>query len=892
MRRLREDRGDEGISLIEVVIALIILVITLVPLTYVLTSAVSGAANARQQEAAIQLADSWVEILSNSSPPTQPDGSVLTSSWVTPTAPPGTITPKSTLAGTPFIVQSQYSYVSVTGQSDLCTDEEPPSSSHPGVIELQVKVSWASKRQWVTDTTNINYPRPGLQTDGFLAVQVNNSAATDVHGNLPATRVQAVAITVSGGSLASPLTLQPDANGCAFAQIPPGTYNLLIDQPGSGTLAGYVGSPPFVDPSGNTSPAFSPPSPETIYVTNETATTVTFDEGITSAISYGGASAIDGGVTCPGTSSLTCLTTGNGSSGAVAAWGGDGSTWSSTTLGAATDLSQVACTTGSSPTCVAVGYKRSAGNNVGVILTTSSDLGSTSADTPPAGVTDVTAVSCPSNNGCYAIGTTATGPVLLAGAVGQTSPSQDTWVAIAPPSSTFTSLSSVECVPTTTTCMVGDSLSVSGGASSPGILRLDGDPSALASNPSWTPTFSLESPPPALTSVGAITCPTSTECLAIATGDSTSATDPTILSASVANSGPDTWDNESTFPSGMQSVTGLSCTSSNCVAIGTGATGGPAVWTGDLTASPDDWAQAPSGYPGIPTTVASVTSVACGATSGGDTADCVVAGNTTSSSNPSELLEGTLNGGWAWNQVTTPTSSPVLYYTGLDCVAPGSGSDCAATAATAGGPVIVTASKPNDNSWNVETPSSFSGNVVNGIPLQTSPAGSPSWTTQITQAQATPTNATSLPSVLYPLPTGYSIAAGDCPAEATNSATAALVAPPGGTASVTVPLSLLPLEVVNPANGSPVSGAVVRLTSTQCAADTYRVPTTDAEGLSHDSIPYGTYTYTVNGTAVTYPDPNTGLPDPVTLALGINTVTLTNGASTSISLPGPVVVPS
>ena len=226
----REDRGDEGISLIEVVIALIILVITLVPLTYVLTSAVSGAANARQQEAAIQLADSWVEILSNSSPPTQPDGSVLTSSWVTPTAPPGTITPKSTLAGTPFIVQSQYSYVSVTGQSDLCTDEEPPSSSHPGVIELQVKVSWASKRQWVTDTTNINYPRPGLQTDGFLAVQVNNSAATDVHGNLPATACRPYAITVSGGSLASPLTLQPDANGCAFAQIPPGDLQ-PVDRP-------------------------------------------------------------------------------------------------------------------------------------------------------------------------------------------------------------------------------------------------------------------------------------------------------------------------------------------------------------------------------------------------------------------------------------------------------------------------------------------------------------------------------------------------------------------------------------------------------------------------------------------------------------------------------------
>ncbi len=305
--------------------------------------------------------------------------------------------------------------------------------------------------------------------------------------------------------------------------------------------------------------------------------------------------------------------------------------------------------TGSSPTCVGVGYKRSGGTNDGVIFTTSSDFGSVNSDPVPGGVTDVTSIDCPSANGCYAIGATASGPVLLAGAVGQTSPNQDTWVAIAPPSTTFSSLSSVDCLPSTTTCMVGESSSTGGGATTPGILRLDGDPSTVATNSAWTPTFNLEGPPPNLSSVGTITCPTSTECLAIATGDSTSATDPTILDASVATTGPDDWSNESTFPTGTAAVTGLSCTSTNCVAIGTAVNGAPAVWTGDLTASPDDWAQVASGYPGIPTSVSAVTSVSCGAPSGGDTADCVVTAATNTPSTPGELLEGSFNGSWAWN---------------------------------------------------------------------------------------------------------------------------------------------------------------------------------------------------------------------------------------------------
>ncbi len=162
-----------------------------------------------------------------------------------------------------------------------------------------------------------------------------------MHGNSSSTRVAAIPITVSGGGLASPLTLKPDANGCAFAQVPQGTYTVQLNQPSNGSLAGYFGTPAFVDATGNSSPASFT---EQVNVTSETTASVTFDEGINSTVSYGGASAIDSGVLCPGTSSVTCLSLGTGSSGAELAWGGNGSNWSSANVSGATNLVQVACT--------------------------------------------------------------------------------------------------------------------------------------------------------------------------------------------------------------------------------------------------------------------------------------------------------------------------------------------------------------------------------------------------------------------------------------------------------------------------------------------------------------------------------------------------------------------
>ena len=110
--------------------------------------------------------------------------------------------------------------------------------------------------------------------------------------------------------------------------------------------------------------------------------------------------------------------------------------------------------------------------------------------------------------------------------------------------------------------------------------------------------------------------------------------------------------------------------------------------------------------------------------------------------------------------------------------------------------------------------------------------------------EATPgTNPATLPTapnLLYPQSTGYSIAAGDCASEGTTAPGATLNALPGGTATPTIPLALLPIQLLS-SSGSPVSGATITLTSTSCptGSDSYNLPVTDGDGMTMTSVPYG-----------------------------------------------------
>ena len=316
-------------TLVEVLIASIILLLTMIPMGILLTNVSAASTDARQRQAALQLADSWVEILSNSQPPTGTDGSVLTNVPKTPVAPAGTQTPSTTLAGTSYTVTASYTenLVNSVGQSDLCTAGQPPSPSHPGVIQLKVTVTWAQGLHSLSETTEINYPKPGLQTEGFLAINLTNDGQVDVLGNQATDRLQALPVTitqVTGTPTLSPnpYTLYSDANGCIFAQVPVGTYDIAVNQPVAGTpptFSGYNGAPPFVTTSGSTTDA---QNNQTVTVTAEqTVQLGAFDEGIYANMTYGGASAVDGGVSCPNAPSIPCITVGDGTSGASASWG-------------------------------------------------------------------------------------------------------------------------------------------------------------------------------------------------------------------------------------------------------------------------------------------------------------------------------------------------------------------------------------------------------------------------------------------------------------------------------------------------------------------------------------------------------------------------------------------
>ena len=870
-------------TLVEVLVASIILLITMIPMGVLLTNVTSAATGARQRQAALQLADSWVEILSNSQPPTDATGSVLTNTPRTPVAPPGVQAPPSTLANTAYAVTAGYTENLVSDpngtQSDLCTAGEPPSPSHPGVIQLKVTVTWNDGASSVSVTTEINYPKPGLQTEGFLAINLTNNGQPDVLGNLATDRLLALPVSitqVTGSPVLSPnpLVLYPDGNGCIFAQVPVGTYDVAVGQPTQGvpkTFADYTGAPPFVTTSGSTTDT---QVGQVVTVTAEqTVQLGAFDEGINGALTYAGASAVDRGVACPATPSIQCVTFGDGASGASTAWGGATSQWSTATLAAGTAINQVDCTGSGSPTCVGVGNA----GTTGLIVTTRAGFNATSADAVPAGVTDLTQLVCPSASGCYAAGTSTTGPVLLAGEVGNNA---DLWTVVAHPGITVTAIHSLAC-PTSSTC----ELSYAGSGGAPGVLRLDGDPAALFGNPSWTPTLTSDTLPGVVTSVGTLNCSSPTTCLATAVGDLASPGDPTIINVGVAASGPSTWTTELAFPTGASSVTTLSCASSTCVAIGT-ATGAPAVWTGSLSGLGDTWSQSNA----IPTNIVAVTGVACGYPTDGDSAACAVTGVSNSASASGALLYGSqTNGSWAWNQATTPANDTIQYYLGVSCMSPpGPGNTtCAAIGATAGGPVVLSAANGPGDTWNDETPSPMPGAVVVGIPVETAPSGTSSWTTQVPQG-VTP-NATVIPNVLYPQANGYSLVGGDCPAEATSASTSNLNAAPGGTATGTVPLGLLPMQLFG-SNGAPVSGAIVTITSLTCpGADAYNLPPTDATGVTVDSIPYGSYSYTVTqgSSAVAH--------TAVTMNVGVNSVQLqltSGGPWTTYYLPTPVPVPA
>jgi hypothetical protein len=692
------------VSLIEVIVAFTILMVALLPLSYLFTTSLIQAGQSTNQQTALSIAEKWVEVLSNSTPPANAvTGGVAVNVSAPPAGPAPTFAPValgslslnhnisavtkvyvssvaifavataavpqtafvnidgtdyqitytsqagganpylqcpsncspssatmdsgttvdqeevakgSELRGnTTYALSAKYNFETVQGNGsapNLCT------SGTPQLLNVAVSVSWGPNADVnnVQDSVMINYPPSGVQTLGFLALQLSgDTLATDSQPDPWSTRVTAIPVTIYSGGQPY-LSVYPDQYGCVFVQVPQGTYTVGVGQPVANVPAGTnYGSPVFVaNAAGSTSaPAgtytanvWTPPVAEPygslsnpLAVTIGTVTRVQsldptnyppFDQGASVHLSYPSTTAVDDGVTCPGAGQITCLTTGQNASGnAVVNWLSP-STWTSASLPNGTTISRIAstsCTVASGPTnvCIGVGY----GTGGAVILQAiSGSPPQVSADAVPAGLntagSTLTQVSCPSAvSNCVAIGRTGSGtPVVLSGAIGATA-GTDVWTSDSLPGN-VTSLSNLQCptgaTPPTTGCMA---IATTSTANSPILVN---GPAAAGS---WTAGTFTGFTISALTQV---TCPSATQCVAIGTGKiGAGPSGPVVLSGTTGASGLTgtvAWTADSLNTPGVtvNSLSQIVCPSSaKCLFIGQ-ATAGSTTGAFDLYGPP------------------------------------------------------------------------------------------------------------------------------------------------------------------------------------------------------------------------------------------------------------------------------------------------------------------
>lgn len=1020
--------GDDGLTLIEVVIAFTVLLIALIPLTYLFTSEIIAAGQTNNQQTALSIAETWAETLSNTTPPANAaTGAVIVDKAVVPSAPVATgaiptpitvaaasankainavtsITVSSTTglaAATTSVPQvafvnigtasDQITYTSLTSTVITCsgtcgvttdvmttastvtqTDVATPTETRggttytlsatyrwassqnaaastkpnlcaagtPQLLALTVQVSWGpnADSNSVKDTVVLNYPPDGVETLGFIALQLQgDSTANDAQGNPWSERVTAPPVTFQ--SSAQTLTIYPDQYGCAFAQVQPGTYTVSVANASLGTPAGSTyGSPTFVaDDAGSYSgylwspstalPVGTAPSVtvnigavtrvSAAYVANYPA----YDQAASVSFSYSSSSAVQDGVTCPGAGTLTCVATGIGSGGAAQFTWFDSSVnqWTQVTLPSGiTRITGLVCP--SSTACVAVGY--GSGGAVALritpgasgsppTITADSLTGVSGLSSSGAGLSQVV---CPTSSACAAIGTTSTGVgVVLAAAVGSSS---DSWTADTLPSGTA-ALSSLTCS-SGTTCVAAAATSPSGVGT-----ILSGPVSGT-----WAaPTFSGVT----VTSISQVACPSTTACLAIGLGKiGTGPLGPIALYNSSGSLGAAVTWMAANLPGTVTSLSGITCPSSaKCLMSGTGTqssqTGGLLIYGAPgqatlggevLTASSSPISSvtalicpsattcraigASGSIPVIEAiTVASATTADSWtsatvpvATSGivmnglacSSSLSCVATATDTGSTGPKGHLFTTTDGA-TWSDTTNATVTASFAFTGVACSGTTAASPCAASAFGASGAILVAGATGVGGTWSGGTPGSLSGYAVSGIPVEINNTGLPGTSQYINAIKyGSPTPITSLPQ-LYPFPSGYGIWAGDCQAEANTYNVTQAATIPGGTSGVTsgmsiptLPLATLRLLVTHNTGvvGTPYVGAVASVATTTCGStDTYSLQVTGSDGVSTTEIPYGTYTLTVNGTSDG--------------TLVVNASTMTLGSTTSVA-PAPVTV--
>ncbi len=793
----------------------------------------------------------------------------------------------------------------------------------------------------VQDSVILNYPPSGIQTLGFIALQFTGDvAALDAQGNPWSERVQAPPVTITGPQN---LTIYPDNYGCAFAQVLPSTvgntYTVSVANASSGVPAGSTyGSPSFVaNTTGTvTNHVLQQPTSESLSgiavnigaVTKLDALYPTtypgYDQGSTINLSYPSSSSVEDGVECPGAGWITCVSTGENSSGAVVTWNKVGA-WSNIAVpGTVSRISSVACNDNE---CVGVGY----GGGSGVILDATTGFNPSLSAAPNdaaalTGVTSLTQVTCPSDQTCVAIGTTAIGAAVLtdsinngtdnwsavtlpAGITGLTSlvcpqsgtgcaamgttssPSNGTpvvvsggysgsWVLSTATGFTVSSLSSFAC-PSDSACVAIGTGTVGAGASGPIAIAANAAGGLGASGLAWT----ADSFPAGttVTSLTGLTCPAGNECLLTGAGTQGAGTVPLVLEGGTSGGtvfGADTLPPVGANP--VSTVGSMVCpSSSTCVLLATAASA-PAILSGAITGpgTADTWTSA--AVPSVSGTLSALNQVVCPTTT-----NCAAIGyGTNASSQPTAFLLASSGGTTSWSSITLPTTNPAWYLSDIDCTKQGYGTYCSAVGAGPLGVIELSTTSGPSGPWSDQTPVGLAGSPAPGIPVEENNTGLlPNPFATVVTAGASP-NITQLSDV-YPFNSGYGLFAGDCSAEigagSFNVAQAATV--PGGATSVTVPLGLVTVQALHASGalvGLPYAGATFSLTATTggCAGDAYTLQSAGPDGLSRTEVPFGTYNLTVTGTSSTT----------VPITVGGSTVS-TSSSATLVGYPVTVSVP-
>lgn len=575
-------------GLAEVLVAFAVLLLVLVPVSYLLDNVLGQAATAKNKVQALSIAEKWIEKLNATGPPYR-------------TGSPEVDIPiylgTKTEGGTKYTTSATVRYYPVatfyweartrTGNGSVVTTTPDlcATKTVPKVLRLTVTVAYHGGK--VTDTTEIPYPTAGLPTDGFLGVQIEGSPTSATDPTPPPTRngvpwggvsgrVKTVPVKVTSAiTPGKTIPLEyPGPDGCAFFELPVGSYNVKVGPDTQAT--------PFVTTGSATATTVTSPTPIPVQLSKVSeAGPYLYDEGSYIDVAYPNSTVTDDAVTCPDVDQFQCLVTGQGTaSGTTAAVNVlSGSSWSSRDLPASAAIQKIESSTCTAAACVGVGF---GAPGAAAVVDDPTHVGSWKVSSPPStfGVTALSHVECPAPTACLAVGTGGPGPVVLGATVatGSTGALSLTWSKDTPPAGiTLSGISDLTCAGSTACFVAGTS--PSGTA-----VLLAGAATGAAQ------TFVTETLQTALASITDLTCAGTTACLL--DGVSKIGSGPAVLAGAVAST-PETWVAETlpVLPAGT-TLSKLTCAgSAACIAIGNAKTGGPSVVVGPASVTASSWLQ-------------------------------------------------------------------------------------------------------------------------------------------------------------------------------------------------------------------------------------------------------------------------------------------------------------